>query len=135
MKQKNFGRNLFTFLLAMIATAISYGSPAVNDSPVGSYSPEGTWVYSAPNVAEEYTTGEMIITETEDGFRVVMVLDEYFQAEARDVKYEKKLLTFSLYVESELVTVSGKFNKDEFTGTVSYSEGVFDLTATRKQQE
>lgn len=97
------------------------------------FNPVGTWAYTAPNVAEGYTTGEMIITETEDGFRVVMALDEYYQVEARDVKYEKELLTFNLYVESELVTVSGEFNKDEFTGTVSYSEGVFDLTATRKQ--
>ena len=135
MKQKNFRRNLFAFLLAMIATTFSYGSPVSENSPEGTYSPEGTWVYSAPNVAEGYTTGEMIITETEDGFRVVMALDEYYQAEAREVKYEKKLMTFNLYVESELVTVSGKFDKDEFTGTVSYSEGVFDLTATRKQQE
>lgn len=120
-------RGTASILLILMAAAFSYGTPAVIFSPVGN------WAYTAPGVAEGYTTGEMIIAETGDGFTVVMALDEFYQVETRDVKYEKNLLTFNLYVESELVTVSGKFNKDEFTGTVSYSEGVFDLTARRKQ--
>ncbi|MFO7932557.1 MAG: hypothetical protein R6U78_00625 [Bacteroidales bacterium] len=127
MKRKVF-LNAFSVTVLMALLTMP-----VNASPYDSYDPVGTWEYSAPNVTPGYTTGEMIIENAENGFRVILSLDQYNQMEARDLKFEEKSMTFNLYVEGEFVTVSGKFDKDTFTGTVSYSEGVFDLTATRKK--
>jgi hypothetical protein len=122
-------RNLFALVLIFLATSTCIGSPW------GTYDPVGTWVYSAPGVPEEYTNGEMVIAEGENGYLVIVALDEYNRLEAEEVKIEDTFLKFTLYVESELVTVSGNFDGDTFTGTVSYSDGIFDFSATRMKQD
>jgi len=129
MNQRLILRHFFLLFLIIVSTSFSYGSPNKK------FNPAGTWEYTAPNVAEGYRSGKMIITEKEEGYRVLIALDEYNQLEANHVEFEKNSLTFNLYVEGEFVTVTGEFNKDEFIGTVSYSEGVFDITAIRKPQD
>jgi hypothetical protein len=58
-------------------------------------------------------------------------LNEYYKTDAEKVVYKKKAISFSLWVESEEILVSGHFDGDEFTGSLSYFEGDFDITARR----
>ena len=129
MNQKNVLRNLVFTLLIVFTASFSYVSSTKK------FNPAGTWEYTAPNVAEGYTTGEMVIVKQEKGYGVTMVISENYKAEANEVKYQDKSLKFSLYVEDELITIYGTFKKDKFTGKVSYSEGDFDITAVRKKEK
>lgn len=129
MNKKSVFRSLAAVLFVIIVASFSYASPAKKFSPVG------TWEYSAPDVPEGYQNGEMIVIDLEDGYGVTMALNEYAQVEADKVEYNKKALTITLYVEYEKVTISGTFDKDTFTGTVSYSMGEADITAVRKAKE
>jgi len=105
------------------------------DSPSKKYSPLGSWEYSVPGVQPGYETGTMIIAEDGKDYKVTMVLNEYFKAEAEKVVYNNKALSFSVWVETEEVLVSGTFDGDNFNGKLSYFEGEFDLKALRKAAE
>ena len=127
MNHKIVLRSLVCVLLIAVTATFSNATPAMK------FDPSGTWVYSAPGVAEGYTTGEIIIVEKEDGYGVTNAINEY-KVEAHKVEYNDKSLTYSLYVDTELVTISGTFKKDKFTGTVSYYEGEFNFSAVRKEE-
>ena len=125
MKQKNVFISCATIILFFLTVIPSHAIT------LKKFDPTGTWEYSAPDVAEGYTTGELVIVEKEDGYGVTMVLFETNRLEATKVEYDNKLLSCTLYVDDEKVTISGTFKKDTFTGTATYSEGVFDFTAVR----
>jgi len=105
------------------------------DTPAKKYSPVGSWEYSVPGVQAGYETGTMIIDEDGKDYKITMVLNEYFKADAEKVVYNKKTLSFSVWVETEEVLVSGTFDGDNFSGILSYFEGEFNLKATRKAAE
>ncbi len=98
------------------------------------FSPVGTWEFKAPEAPEGYTTGNLVISKKESGYAVTMEFNEYLKFNAVDVVYKKKTIEFTVYVEGETVTISGTFDKDNFTGVASYSEGVIELTAVRKNR-
>ena len=127
MNPKFFFRGLSFVFMILFATTLASGTPS------GEFDPTGTWEYHAPDVMDGYTTGTMTITKTDEGYQVLIGFDEYNMLEAENVKLEKNSLTFNLYVEAELVTLSGEFSEDKLTGKVSYSAGIFDITATRKE--
>jgi len=129
MNPTNVFKSLALILLITLTSSFSYSSAAIK------FDPSGTWVYSAPDVTEGYETGEMIIEENEDAYTLTIVFFGEYKVTADKVEYDNKELTCTIYVEGEMVKISGTFKKDTFTGTVSYSEGVFDYTAERKKEE
>lgn len=129
MNYKTISRLVVSMILLIVVSSFTFDAPAKKFSPVGS------WEYSVPGVPEGYETGTMIIAEDGSGYKVTMQLNEYFKAEAEKVVYEKKVLSFSIWVESEEIEISGTFEDDTFMGKVSFSEGDFDLKAVRKAAE
>jgi hypothetical protein len=105
------------------------------DAPVLKYSPAGSWEYSAPGVEPGYETGTMIITEDGRNYKVTMALNEYFKVEAENVVYKRKALSFTIWVETEEIVISGTFSGDNFNAKISYFEGDFDMTAVRTVSE
>ncbi len=103
--------------------------------PAKRFTPVGIWEYSILDVPPEYAKGQMIIEKGKDGYTVTMGSGENYRTNAEDVVYKKKALSFTLHVESEAVSISGTFEKDSFAGTVSLSEGEFDLSASRKAKK
>lgn len=122
---KHVTRGLIALLLAMVVSSFA-AEPALTK-----YSPVGTWEYSVPGVQPGYETGSMVIAEEGKTFKVTMVLNEYYKTDAENIVYKKKAISFSLWVESEEILISGTFDGDEFTGTLSYFEGDFAITAKR----
>ena len=102
------------------------------DAPAMKYSPVGNWEYSVPGVEPGYETGTMIITQEDKEYKVSMELNEYSKVDAEKVVYKKNDLSFSVWVETEEILVSGTFDGDNFTAKLSYFDGDFDLTAVRK---
>jgi hypothetical protein len=129
MNFKNVSRVALSIMLVVLVSSFTTVAPAKKFTPVGS------WEYSVPGVQPGYETGTMIITQEGKEYKITMVLNEYFKAEAEKVVYNKRALSFSVWVETEEVLVSGAFDGDQFTGKLSYFEGEFDLTAKRKASE
>ena len=125
MHYKSVSRGLIALILVVLVSSFSFEVPAKK------YSPVGTWEYSVPEVPDGYQKGTMTIVEKENGYGVTMALNEYSKAEGEKVKYEKLVINFSVWVEGEEVLISGTFDKDNFSGTVSYSGGEAKGTATR----
>jgi len=73
----------------------------------------------------------MVIAEDGKDYKVTMVLNEYYKTEAEKVVYKKKTISFTIWVETEEILVSGSFDRDEFKGSLRYFEGDFSITAKR----
>ena len=90
----------------------------------------GTWDYSAPNAPYEYSKGQIIITEGEDKLEGKVDIDGY-EMKLNSVKVEDGVLSFSLYVEGEYVSVKLTINGDNLEGKASTSEGLLEATGKR----
>jgi hypothetical protein len=126
MNLKIVSRATLILMVVLFVTSFSKAAPSAKFTPVG------TWEYGVPGVPEGYDRGVMVITENEQGYVVSIGPSEDYLAQAQDVEYSKEQLSFKLIVEYEEVKISGTFDGDKFTGTVSYVEGQFDITAERK---
>ena len=111
---------IFLFVLMFNVTAVS----AKDQGAVG------TWDYSAPNAPYEYSKGQLIITKAEDKLEGVVNIDGY-EMKLNSVKVEKDVLTFSLYVEGDYVSVKLTITGDSFEGKASTTEGLLDVTGKR----
>jgi len=129
MKYKTVFRGLIFVVLVILVSSFTY------DNPVKKFSPVGSWKYSVPGVQLGYESGTMIIAEDDKDYEVSLQLNEYFKVEAENVVYKRKDLSFSVYVESEEILISGTFEGDRFNAKLSYSEGDFNLIAVRKLAE
>ena len=129
MNFKTFSKGLLALLFVVMASSFTF------DSPTAKYSPEGTWDYSVPGVQPGYENGQMVIVKDGKSFKITMVLNEYSKVDAEKVVYKKKDLSFSVWIETEEITVKGSFEEDTFKGTLSYFEGDFKITAERKAAE
>ena len=129
MKYKTVFRGLIFVILVILVSSFTI------DNPVKKFSPVGIWEYSVPGVQVGYESGTMIIAEYDKDYKVSLQLNEYFKVEAENVVYKRKDLSFSVYVESEEILISGTFDGDNFSGKLSYSEGDFELSAVRKLAE
>ncbi len=129
MKYKSALRGVLAMLLLILVSSFTFEAPTMRYTPVGS------WEYSVPGFQAGYESGTMNIAEDGKGYKVTMQLNEYFRVDAESVIYKKKDISFTIYVETEEILVSGTFDGDEFAGSISNSEGEFNLTAVRKLVE
>ena len=94
-------------------------------------SPVGTWKYKVPQAAEEYSTGKLIIEKDSESYRVIVAVNGQ-ELTTQNAQYEGNQLTFTVYVENELVSLNIEVSENSMKGVASYSEGVLDLTAIRE---
>jgi len=99
------------------------------------FSPVGSWEYSVPGVEPGYETGTMHIAKEGKEYKVTLELSEYYSVDAEKVVYNKKELSFSVWVENEEILISGNFDEEKFKAKLSYFQGDFELTAVRKAAE
>lgn len=118
-------RGVVLMMLLIMVSSFSF------DAPVKRYTPVGSWEYSVPGVQEGYESGTMTISDDGKDYKVTMQLNEYFKVDGEKVIYKKKGISFTIYVESEEILVSGFFDGDDFKGSISYSDGDFTITARR----
>lgn len=128
MNLKNIAGMMTGLMMMLLITSFT------SDRAPAKYDPSGTWEYSVPGVPQGYDRGLMVITEDEEGLVVSIGPSEDYLAPAQDVELKKKSLSFKVIVEYEEVVVTGEFDNDQFSGKVSYVEGIFDMTAQRKTE-
>jgi hypothetical protein len=78
----------------------------------------------------EYSKGQIIITEGEDKLEGKVDIDGY-EMKLNSIKVEDGVLSFSLYVAGEYVSVKLTINGDSFEGKASTSEGLLEVTGKR----
>ncbi|MGD9328458.1 MAG: hypothetical protein PVH48_05775 [Cyclobacteriaceae bacterium] len=111
-------------LIILFALMFNVATVSAKDNVVG------TWDYSAPNAPYEYSKGQIIITEGEDKLEGKVDIDGY-EMKLNSVKVEDGVLSFSLYVEGEYVSVKLTVNGDSLEGKASTSEGLLEVTGKR----
>ena len=126
MIYKSFLRGVVSVIVLIMVSSFTF------DAPVRKYSPVGSWDYSVPGVGEGYESGIMLISEDGKEYKVTLQLNEYSKIVAEKVVYKKKEISYTIYVETEEILISGTFDGDNFSGKLSYFEGDFDITANRK---
>ena len=94
--------------------------------------PTGTWTYEANQAPYEYSTGDIVVAKEAKEYSVKMVLGEY-EAETEKEVYEKNVLSFVVYVDTEEVEIKLTVAKETMEGTASYSEGSIPITAKKKK--
>jgi len=129
MNSKTVFKSLLGLILLVLVSSFTFDSPAKRFSPVGA------WEYTVPGVQPGYESGTMVISRDGKDYKVTMKLNEYFRVDAEKVEYKRKSLRFSVWVETEEIQISGTFEKNSFSATLSYFEGDYKLTAERKLVE
>ena len=124
----NFSMKTVRFLLMMVLAA-SFTSTVSAQKKVD---PTGTWAYEASQAPYEYSTGDIVVAKEAKDFTVKMVLGEY-EAETEKVVYDKNVLSFVVYVDTEAVEIKFTVEKESMEGTASYSEGTIPITAKKKK--
>ena len=129
MSRKSVFISLSALMLVLMLTSFTIDSPAKRFTPVG------VWEYSVPGVQPGYESGTMIISRDGKEYKVTLKLNEYFKVDAEKVVYKRKSLSFTVWVETEEIRISGSFEENTFSATLSYFEGDFKLIASRKLVE
>jgi len=124
---------IFSLLILSVLTILTVS--AQNQSQ--KKDPVGQWKFDAPYAPEGYTSGNIAVGLADKKYSASMAftgIDYKFIGE--NIKVVKDSVSFSIYVESESVTVKLKVeDATKMTGTATYSGGVVPLTLLKETRE
>jgi uncharacterized lipoprotein YehR (DUF1307 family) len=82
-------------------------------------------------VPYEYAQGILFISK-KDGLLDIIVALAGGERRAQDVKVEENILTFSLNLDGQLVSISLTVEGDKILGKASSKDGIFELKGERR---
>jgi hypothetical protein len=99
--------------------------------------PAGKWKFEAPDAGEGYSSGNVEITFADNKYAaVISFTGSDYKIPADKVKFENDTLSFSVYLETDEVSVKLKFDdKDKMSGKSLYSGGEIPLTLLREKNQ
>ena len=92
----------------------------------------GAWDYSVPNAPYEYQKGQLILEENAGELSGYTMVND-FKNEIDNPKLEGSNLTFSMYIEGTDVSFNLNFKENNFSGKVTYTEGILEITGIKKE--
>ncbi len=116
-------------ILMLVVLAVSFTSVNAQKK----VDPVGTWEYTADQAPYEYSSGDIVVSKEGKDLEVEIVLGEYYKVKGNDVTYEKNVLSFKVYIESESVSIEATMQKDSFEGKASYTDGTIPVTGKKKK--
>jgi len=116
---------ILTFLLAIIAGSFDASAKVRKKNVIGD------WKYEAPTAPYGFETGILAFFEKEGKLDGELKLADGYKISLEDVKLEKNVLSFGLYVEGGYVTVNTKIEGESLSGTVDTPDGELKLTAKK----
>jgi hypothetical protein len=119
-------RGLSGILLVILVSSFTITTPAKRFTPVG------TWDLTLVGVPYEYESIVMKINKEGKEYIVNMGTNDYDMTTTENVVYKKKNLTFTVIAGEYSIDFKIMFDKDTCKGTISLSEGVFDMTGERR---
>lgn len=124
-------RTAIIFFLVLMTVSVS--AQTVNNAK----DPAGKWKFDAPYAPEGFTTGLVEIKFAEEKYSVTLM----FSANAEyilpcdKVKFANDTLTFNLYLDTEDIAFTLKFDEaDKMSGKAVHSGGEVPLTLTREKK-
>jgi hypothetical protein len=128
MKTKFLALALLTFLISLNVSGQTGTSQA---------DPSGTWKFSAPSAGEGYDSGTILISKAEQKYSVAIIFTgSDYKLAGEKVKFEKGVLSFSIYLEGEEIMSTLKMeNGSKMTGKAVYSEGEVPLSLTKSVEK
>lgn len=91
----------------------------------------GDWSFNAPNAGYGYQTGTISFSEQEAEIKGLVKFTDGNEINLNDIVFDANELSFSLYVEGELIKVKMILETEKLSGTVTTSEGDLSITAER----
>lgn len=116
---------ILTFLLAIIAGSFDASAKVRKKDVIGD------WKYEVPTAPYGFETGVLAFFEKNGKLAGELQLTDGSKMGLENVKLEKDVLSFSLYVEGGYVSVSSKIDGENLTGTVDTPDGEMKLTAKK----
>jgi hypothetical protein len=95
----------------------------------------GSWKCAVIDVPYEYSNSIITFIEKEGKLTGSIKFDSGEEIRINTVKYTNSQLIFSLYVESNSITVDGKVTGSKITGTADTPDGKVNFTATRVDEK
>lgn len=93
---------------------------------------KGTWEYTAENAPYEYQQGKLIFEQKDKELSAKIDIQGNIVA-VRDLKIEKKNISFVVYVDGERVAVNLTLKEGKLKGTGETYEGPIPLEAVKKK--
>ena len=90
----------------------------------------GTWNYAVPNAPAEYQKGQLILEDKEGELSGYTKIGDY-KNYIENPKLENKTLTFTMFIEDTDVSFDLNFDHNKFSGKVTYTEGILDITGVK----
>jgi len=90
----------------------------------------GTWNYEAPDAEYGYRKGTIVIAEIDDKLEGVVNVNGQ-EINMNDIKEDKNVLSFSLFVEGDHVSVELVLEEDKIEGFADTSDGKIEVTGVR----
>ncbi len=92
----------------------------------------GTWLYEVPNAPDGYQDGSLIFEEKNDQLLGYVMIQGY-KSNLENIRVNENQIKCSMYVEGTKVSFVLNFEKDTFSGKVTYTEGTIDISGKRKR--
>jgi hypothetical protein len=128
MKTKIFALFIITFFLSINV----YGQAGASKTD-----PSGTWKFEAPSAGEGYDSGTILVGMAEKKYTATIIFTgSEYKIAGEKVKFEKEILTFSIYLEGEEIGTTLKMETGtKMTGKAVYSGGEVPITLTKSVEK
>lgn len=94
---------------------------------------EGTWEYAITGAPQGDVHGNMMITKVSNVYKGTLNLPDGTQTDISNLAIVKKVLTGKFEFSNMTIDMTGTFETDKYTGTVSSQGYSFPMTATKKK--
>ncbi len=94
---------------------------------------EGTWEYAITGAPQGDVHGNMVITKASNVYKGSLNMPDGAQTDIYNLAIVKKVLTGKFEFSNMTIDMTGTFEKDKYTGTVSAQGYSFPMTATKKK--
>lgn len=91
----------------------------------------GEWTFSVPNASYGYTDGTITFTKKDAEIKGEVKFESGYKVDLKDIAFKENELTFSLYIDYELIEVAMTLKDGKLSGKVSTSGGKLDISAER----
>ena len=133
LKSKIMKKTIINILILFLINFAAYGQTEGNKKK----DPAGSWKFESANAPEEYSSGTIIISFSEDKYSTTMSFTGMeYKFIGENVRVVQDSIFFSVYIEDEDVKVSLKQEKaSKMAGKAVYSDGVVFLNLTKEPAE
>ena len=122
-------KGILLFLLAICSSFIGQATTVQNPDIAGA------WEFKAPAAPYEYSTGLIVVDNTDGALQVKIKFDNGGEITGKEITYNERELKFQVFIESDVVKLALKMNDEgKLVGVANGPEGAIEVSATKKNE-